>query len=293
MTHTSRSLVALLVLCGMTVCTAAPETEHRLVLQTKRHAPSDLEVGGSLQGVRQGQTRFVSYKSLLSLPQETYTVTDDTNFGTTVQISGVSLAKLSGWLGAQNGATMVIAICDDKYAAHYPASYVHAHHPLLVLKVNGREPDHWPLEVDRLPMGPYMVSHPSFKPSSRVLSHDDEAQVPWGVVRLDLRREQTVYAPIEPRGATAKDPVVQQGYAIARQNCFRCHSRSGEGGQKSKLLWRDLAQEAVTNPNQFDAYVRHPKNTSSQSQMAASPQYDDATFSALRRYFASFQETSR
>jgi mono/diheme cytochrome c family protein len=137
------------------------------------------------------------------------------------------------------------------------------------------------------------VSHPSFKPSSRVLSHDDEAQVPWGVVRLDLRREQTVYAPIEPRGATAKDPVVQQGYAIARQNCFRCHSRSGEGGQKSKLLWRDLAQEAVTNPNQFDAYVRHPKNTSSQSQMAASPQYDDATFSALRRYFASFQETSR
>jgi mono/diheme cytochrome c family protein len=285
--------MALLVLCGMTVCTVALETEPRLVLQTERHAPSDLEVGGSLHGVPQGQTRFVSYKSLLSLPQETYTVTDDTNFGTTVQISGVSLEKISTWLGAQNGATMVIAICDDKYAAHYPASYVHAHHPLLVLKVNGREPDHWPLAVDRLPMGPYMVSHPSFKPSFRVLSHDDEAQVPWGVVRLDLRREQTVYAPIEPQGAAANDPVVQQGYAIARQNCFRCHSRSGEGGQKSKLLWRDLAQEAATNPTQFDAYVRHPKNTSSQSQMAASPQYDDATLSALRRYFASFQEGSR
>jgi mono/diheme cytochrome c family protein len=285
--------MALLVLCGMTVCTAAPETEHRLVLQTARHAPSDLEVGGSLQGVPQGQTRFVSYKSLLSLPQETYTVTDDPNFVTTVQISGVSLEKLPVWLGAQNAATMVIAICDDKYAAHYPASYVHAHHPLLVLKVNGREPDHWPLGVARLPMGPYMVSHPSFKPSFRILSHDDEAQIPWGVVRLDLRSEQTVYAPIEPQDAAANDPVVQQGFAIARQNCFRCHSRSGEGGQKSKLLWRDLAQEAVTNPAQFDAYVRHPKNASSQSQMVASPQYDDATLTALRRYFASFQETSR
>jgi mono/diheme cytochrome c family protein len=293
MTHTSRSLIALLVLCEMTVCTAALGTEHRPVLQTERHAASDLEVGGSLQGVPQGQTRFVSYKSLLSLPQETYTVTDDTNFGVIVQISGVSLAKLPGWLGAQNGATMVIAICDDKYAAHYPASYVQAHHPLLVLKVNGLEPDHWPLGVDRLPMGPYMVSHPSFKPSFRVLSHDDEAQVPWGVVRLDLRREQTVYAPIEPHGAAANDPVVQRGYAIARQNCFRCHSRSGEGGRKSKLLWRDLAQEAATNPTQFDAYVRHPKNIISQSQMVASPQYDDATLNALRRYFASFQETSR
>jgi hypothetical protein len=202
--------MALLVLCGMTVCTAAPETDHRFVLQTTRHAPSDLEVGGSLQGVPQGETRFVSYKSLLSLPQESYTVTDDTNFGTTVQIGGVSLERLPDWLGAQNGAMMVIAICDDKYAAHYPACYVHAHHPLLVLKVNGRQPDHWPLAVDWLPMAPYMVSHPSFKPSFRVLSHDDEAQVPWGVVRLDLRREQTVYARIEPQGAAAKDPVVQQ-----------------------------------------------------------------------------------
>jgi hypothetical protein len=52
-------------------------------------------------------------------------------------------------------------------------------------------------------------------------------------------------------------------------------------------------QGAATNPNQFDAYVRRPKSTSSQSQMAASPQYDDATLSALRRYFASFQEPSR
>jgi mono/diheme cytochrome c family protein len=285
--------MALLVLCGMTVCTAALETEHRLVLQAERHAPSDLEIGGSLQGVPQGQTRFVSYKSLLSLPQETYTVTDDPNFGTTVQISGVSLERLPGWLSAQSGATMVIAICDDKYAAHYPASYVHAHHPLLVLKMNGLESDHWPLGIVRLPMGPYMVSHPSFKPSFRVLSHDDEAQIPWGVVRLDLRREQTVYAPIEPQGAAATDPVVQQGYAIARQNCFRCHSRSEEGGQKSKLLWRDLAQEAVANPTQFDAYVLHPKNIIPRSQMASSPQYDGATLTALRRYFASFQESSR
>jgi len=281
------------VLCGMTVCTAAFQTEHRLVLQTERQAPSDLEVGGSLQNVPRGETRFVSYESLLSLPQESYTVTDDTNFGTTAQVSGVSLEKLPAWLGAESGASMVIAICDDKYAAHYPASYIHAHHPLLVLKVNGLKPDHWPLGVDRLPMGPYMVSHPSFKPSFRVLSHDDEAQVPWAIVRLDLRREQTVYAPIEPQGAAANDPIVQQGYTIARQNCFRCHSRSGEGGKKSMLLWHDLTHEAVTNPTKFDAYVLHPKKIIPQSQMASSPQYDDATLNALRRYFASFQETIR
>jgi mono/diheme cytochrome c family protein len=293
MTHTSRSLLALLVLFGMTVCAVALKSPQRLTLETTRHAPTDLEIGGALQGVPPTQTRFVSYASLLSLPQETYTVTDDKNFGRTVQISGVSLAKLPGWLGAQPNATMVIAICDDKYAAHYPASYVTAHHPLLVLKVNGLTPDHWPLGVDRLPMGPYMVSHPNFKPSFRVLSHSDEAQVPWGVVRLDLRNEQAVYAPIEPPSAAASIPAVKQGYTIARQNCFRCHSRSGEGGQKSTLHWTDLAHEALTDPARFSAYTRNPKQFNPNSQMAANPEYDDATLAALRKYFSTFAEVAR
>jgi hypothetical protein len=235
----------------------------------------------------------VAYKDLLSLPQETYTVTDDRNFGATVEISGISLAELPVWLGAQPGASMVIAICDDKYAAHYPAAYVVAHHPILVLKVNGLESDHWPLGVDKLPMGPYMVSHPRFKPSFRVLSHEDEAQVPWGVVRVDVRRERTVYGPIEPQGKASTDPEVQQGYIIARQSCFRCHSRMGEGGQKSKLVWRDLAEEAVVKPTQFDDYVLHPKKFTPHSQMAASPEYDIATLTALRRYFATFREGVR
>lgn len=293
MTHASRFLVALFVLCGMTVCMAALKTHPRLLLQRSRNAPSDMEIGGSLQGVPQGETRFISYAALLSLPQQTYTVRDDSNFGQAVQVSGVPLEKLPVWLGAQKGAAMVIAICEDKYAAHYPASYVSAHHPLLVLKVNGLDPGHWPLGVDRLPMGPYMVSHPSFTPSFRVLSHEDEAQVPWGIVRLELRREQEVYAPIEPQGVAANDPVVQQGFTIARQNCFRCHSRSGEGGQKSPALWQNLAQKAVTQPSYFDSYVRSPKELNPQSQMAASPAYDAATLNALRRYFATFAEAAR
>jgi mono/diheme cytochrome c family protein len=288
MTHTSRSLAALFVLCGMSVRIAAFEPAQHLVLHRVRHALSDLEIGGSLQGVPQGETRFVSYEELLSLPQESYTVTDDTNFGRPVQISGVTFDTLPGWLGAQKDATMVIAICDDQYAAHYPASYLRAHHPLLVLKVNGKQPAHWPLGVDGLPMGPFMVSHPVFKPSFRVLSHEDEAQVPWGIVRIDLRRELTVYAPIEPHGSAAKDPAVQAGYTIARQNCFRCHSRLGEGGKKSTALWSDVAKKAITDPQRFDAYVRFPKKMNPQSNMAASPQYDDATLSALRRYFSSF-----
>jgi mono/diheme cytochrome c family protein len=256
-------------------------------LYRHRAGASDLEVGGALAGVAKGQTRFVRYSDLLTLPLETYTVTDDTNFGKTVRITGVSLAGLPRWLGAAPGAGMVIAVCDDAYAAHYPAAYLRAHHPLLVLRVNGKDPAHWPVGVDGVPMGPYMVSHAHYTPSFRVLAHEDEAQVPWGVVRLEFRNEQQVYAPIEPR---LRSPLADQGYTIARQSCFRCHSNGGEGGLKSNRSWGVVARRAQSDPAWFDAYVRDPKKINAASQMAASPQYDAATLRALRAYFAEFTE---
>jgi mono/diheme cytochrome c family protein len=263
------------------------EATTRVELHRTRQSASDLELGGELAGAAAGQTRFISYSELLKLPQESYTVRDDTNFGRTVRLSGVALERLPLLLGARPGAGMVIAICDDAYAAHYPAEYLRQHHPLLVLRVNGRGPAHWPVGVDGVPMGPYMVSHPSFHPAWRVLRHADEAQVPWGVVRLDFRREAAVYAPITPR---SQDAVVQQGYRIAQQSCFRCHANAGEGGLKSNRSWGVVARRAASDPQYFDAYVRNPKKLNPASQMAASPQYDAATLRALRTYFAGFQE---
>lgn len=285
-----QSLTALMVLCGMTACNAAFVPASRPLLQTSRQEANDLEIGGSLEGVPKGQTRFVSYNELLKLPQQSYIVSDDSNFGRTVQISGIALEKLPALLGAEPDASMVIAVCDDNYAAHYPASYLKEHHPLLVLKVNGKAPDEWPVGIDGVPMGPYMVSHASYTPAFHILSHKDEPQIPWGVVRIEVRREIDVYAPIEPRGAPANDPVVQQGYAIASQSCFRCHSRQGQGGMKSPRRWEDLARIALSDPKYFNAYVRAPKTINSASKMAASPWYDDATLYALRKYFATFAE---
>ncbi len=272
---------------GLCLCAGVAHASPRIVLHSTRAGAGDLEIGGSLAGVPRGQTRFVRYAELLTLPLETYTVTGDTNFGKTVRITGIPLEKLPRWLGAAPGAGMVIAVCDDAYAAHYPTDYLRAHHPLLVLRVNGKDPAHWPVGVDGVPMGPYMVSHAHYTPGFRVLSHEDEAQVPWGVVRLDFRNEAEVYAPIEPRMRT---PLVDQGYIIARQSCFRCHSRDGEGGLKSSRSWGVVARRAQNDPQWFDAYVRNPKKINAASQMAASPQYDESTLRALRAYFMQFSE---
>ena len=284
------ALAALCVATALCRVSAVHAASHSLLHKTRQH-PDDLEIGGDLTGVIKGETRFVTYNDLLSLPQETDTVSTDTNFVGTVTISGVPLEKLPALLGAASSAEMVIAICDDSYNAHYPAEYFSAHHPLLVLRVNGLPPAQWPKGADGFAMGPYMISHPSFTPAFHVLAHTDEPQVPWGVLRLDFRNELEVYAPIVPRTSVHAE-TVHDGYAIARQNCFRCHANEGEGGTKSPVSWNEIASKAVHASGYFDQYVRTPKQINPDTQMAASPQYDAATLAALRAYFATFKETT-
>jgi hypothetical protein len=67
---------------------AAVTTVHaadpKAILRAERSSPGDLDVGGDLAGIAPGSTRYVRYDDLLQLPQETYSVRDDSNFrGTT------------------------------------------------------------------------------------------------------------------------------------------------------------------------------------------------------------------
>jgi mono/diheme cytochrome c family protein len=259
-------------------------------LNAMRKLPSDLEVGGDLAELAKGATRYVTLDSLLALPLVTYTVTDDPKFSGPTKISGIALEDLAPLLGADPSADLVAAICDDKYRAAYPRAYLKEHHPLLVLLVNGEPSSRWPKDpgTHRYDMGPYMISHPKFTPSFKILSHSDEAQIPWGVVRLEFRNEKAVFSAIAPRGPHADDVSVQAGYKIALQNCFRCHNSGRESEQKSGRPWLVLGAFASAAPAYFSAYVRDPKKENAQAQMPGNPGYDDATLRALRDYFATF-----
>jgi mono/diheme cytochrome c family protein len=242
------------------------------ILHTTRVSPSDLEVGGELA----------------RLPQVSYTVTDDPNFkrlGPT-RVSGVSLEELAKRFAAPN-ATLVVAICNDKYRGNYARDYRAAHQPLLVLKINGQGPAEWSKDAGN-DMGPYLISHPKFTPRFKVLSQAEEAQIPWGVVRLELRNEKQVFGAIAPRGSHANEPAVQDGYRIAEQNCFRCHNMDGAGGEKSGVTWVVLSALAAGSPDFFTAYVRDPKTKNPNAQMPGNPDYDDATIQALAAYFRTF-----
>jgi mono/diheme cytochrome c family protein len=279
--------IAAWILLAATQALAAGE--NKLAMNATRHAASDLEVGGELAGAPAGSTRYITLDSLLALPLQTYAVDDDPDFAKGTKIAGVELEDLRRMLGTAN-SDMVVAICDDKYRANYPQAYIAAHHPLLVLRVNGEPASRWPKdpETHKYDMGPYMISHAKFTPGFHVLSHSDEAQIPWGVIRLEFRSEKTVMGAIAPRGPHANDEAVQQGYRIAQQNCYRCHNSGAEGGQKSGRPWLVLGAWAAAAPDYFGDYVRDPKKRNEHAEMPANRTYDKATVAALREYFATF-----
>jgi hypothetical protein len=258
--------------------------------RTSRSSPSDLEVAGDFLLDPLSRTRYFTREELLALPQQKVTVADDSNFVGPTEISGVLLETLGHYLGANPNGNMVVAICDDKYQADYSEDYMKAHHPILVLTVNGLPPSGWPKDSGGhgFSMGPYMISHSNFKPAFRILAHDDEPQIPWGVVRLEFRRETAVFFPINPRFRGPVSTDVMDGYNIARQNCFRCHNSGKEGGLKSGVTWTALGAMAANSPDFFAAYVRDPRAKNPDAEMPGRADYDDATTRALIAYFRVF-----
>jgi mono/diheme cytochrome c family protein len=277
-----------LMLVSFSVAQPAPGSLTSPVLLPSRTSPGDLEIGGELAGLAPGTVRYVRYEDLLALPQENYTISDDENFQGKTEISGVPLASLASLFGQAKHSDLIVAICYDKYRSNYPSDYLAAHHPLLVLKINGQLRDKWPLSIYKSQLGPYLISHPPFTPSFSVLSHKDEAQVPFGVTRLDFRTESVVFGAIRPAGKWAKDSPVWEGYEIARQDCYRCHNMYEEGGELAARSWLILAAWAATDPTNFKHYIHNPRSVMPAAKMPLHPEYDDATLDVVTAYFSTF-----
>lgn len=274
---------------------ASSSAQSSPALHEKRQQASDLEVSGSLAGLPLNLVRYITREELLAMPQVSFIASGDTNFTGPARIRGVRLEDLSRALGASPSSDLVVAICDDGYRANYPQDYLNAHHPVLVLEVNGKPPSGWPKDSQehKFDMGPYMISNPKFVPRYKILFHVDDPQIPWGVVRVEFRDEKTVFDAISPRGPQAQDREVQNGFRIAKQNCFRCHNLGREGGQKTGISWEALSSLAEESPKDFAAYIHAPLTRNPTAQMPGFPEYDDATLAALASYFRSFPRQAK
>lgn len=282
--------VVLAVLYGVEMAharsSAGPTVALPMKLHSQRSSPGDLELSGDLAGVPRGESRYLTREDLLAISHPMTISPDDGNFKASTEVKAVPIEDLIQALGVPS-SDMVIVICKDKYRGHYPRAYLSAHHPVLVMELDGKPLPGSP-ETEADDPGPYLIAHVNFKPAFKVLAHEDEAQIPWGVVRLEFRDEKTVFGAIMPRGPHPDDAAVQDGFKIAQQNCFRCHNNGSVGGMKSGMTWTVLGAMAANSTDFFTAYVRDPKARNPKTQMAASPNYDDDTMHALIAYFQTF-----
>lgn len=271
----------------------ASENAPKVKFWAERASPLDLEVSGNLAGLPSGAKRFVRREDLLVLPQVSFEVTDDPNFAEPVMVRGVELELLARELAADGEKAYIVAVCKDWYRGHYPQSYREIHRPVLVLEVNDQAPPNWPKHKFGASMAPYLITHANFVPAFKILAHEDEEQIPWGVIRLEFGTEDSVLGPIIPQGTNAGDPAVQAGFRIAQQNCFRCHGPERDAPLKGKLTWPGIALFSSQAPKNFAAFVRNPQALSKDSEMPSNPTYDAATLQALTAYFDTFASEGR
>jgi hypothetical protein len=211
-----------------------PDARQRLSMHAERSSVQDLKLSGDIPGQTAASDGFVTYDELSRLPQVTFTVTDDSNFPGKEKLTGVYLDELLKALGYSNTRQIIAAAGSDDYEAHYTEEYRAAHHPLLVLRINGREPDAWPANGGDA-LGPYVISHAKFTPAFHILSHVDEAQIPYGVVELKFRNEDEILKALRPAGKHGQESPEMRGARIAFQNCLRCHNLNAFGGHKAGI----------------------------------------------------------
>ncbi|MCU1321195.1 MAG: hypothetical protein JWM43_844 [Acidobacteriaceae bacterium] len=258
------------------------------LVQTKRVSRRDLAVRGLASSMEHG---YIPYESLLHLPQVTAKVEHDASFTDmhvlSVKITGVPLSALSKALQVPAEKDLLLARSDDGYVGIYPAEYVAAHEPILVLTVDSMTTAAWAQKTGNVELGPYLIGYDNFKPAWHVLAHEDRPQALSVVLELEYKTQQQVFGPIIPAARFGADSPERAGFAIAKQSCLRCHAAGPYGGTKAGLSWEVLAGLAKRDGATFAQYVHDPKSISSKAKMPANPQYDAATLQALTAYYSS------
>ena len=257
------------------------------LVHSTRESASDLEITGMAPGPTANSSGYMGYAELARLPQVEATIADDPDYpGVTMHVTGVYLETLAKAIGEHSSFDLIDTLCTDGYRSHFPADYIALHRPILALKIDGMLPTAWAVQEHQDDPGPYLVVYEHFVPAFHVLSHVDRPQLPANVVRLNFSTAAATFGAIAPRGRFAANSQEKQGFAIAKQNCLRCHSQGPYGGTKSGLDWNDLSTWAREQPAYFANYIHGPRGGN--ARMPGNPEYDAATLAALTAYFRTF-----
>jgi len=251
-------------------------------LYTERVSPQDLEIRGKLAGVPAGESRFVRWSELRSLP--TSTLTMPRAFGLDApQLTILFLSDL--WIALPHSSTAdtLLAVCQDGYASVYPRDFITAYRPFLVLEINGLGPADWPPPGVKHDFGPYVISIATEVVPAVAQLLDGAHKRPWGAVTLELATFAERFADAY-RGKWAElSPQAVTGRVLWINSCASCHRGPGQmfGGTKSDRPFEALAALAIRDAGYFRQYVRDPKSKMPGAAMEPHPHYTDEQLAAL------------
>jgi cytochrome c2 len=261
---------------------AGSRAAQALDLQAARSSPTDLAVSGLLAGVPAGETRYLPWAELRGLPTRHLRLRDEFIPGEQ-DVTVVFLAELWRALRPAPDADVLLAVCDDGYAAVYRQDFIARYRPFLVLEINGQGPDHWPPPGLRFNPGPYAITvSPGVVPAVADFL-DVNHKKPWGVVALTMARAADAFHDAYAGRWQQLSPRAAAGREIWINSCASCHAGPGTtfGGTKSGQPFAVLAAVAQANPDFFRGYVRHPQALVPGAKMEAHPLYTDAQLAAL------------
>jgi hypothetical protein len=260
-----------------------PGSAGTLTSSQTRTSSQDLEVFDIQADGSASAPRYYRYEQLLALPLITVKTAKDPNTQQPATYTGVYFNDLVRGLQSSAEQTVLGANCYDGYQQYYDSDYDKKHHPIFLLKYDGKAPAEWPKSEHDSPMGPYCVVHESFQPLETVYGYTEAPRIPFGIVSVEL----TSYA-LSLGKFDAPDPhnsEVMKGQKIAVGSCVSCHNNGSAGGKMAQRPWQVLAANAVYNSDYFRQYVVDPQKFKPNVAMPAHPTFDSATLDALQTYF--------
>lgn len=116
------------------------------------------------------------------------------------------------------------------------------------------------------------------------------AQLPWPyqLVKIELIRFSDRYAKVVP--ASAASAQVQQGFALFKQNCLKCHSINLQGGELGPELNAPKNVTEYWQSHDLKAFIRNPESYRYQSKMPAFSHFSDAEIDAILAYLQQMKQ---
>ncbi len=275
--------IFLTIFCPGTLATSLP-------VMTERASPFDLEISAGLEHQTEGQSFFVSWNDIITLPTSELEIQGEFVPGKQT-ITIVMLKDLWGSLPVDAAHDTLIAYCTDGYFSIYQPGFLATQKPFIVVRINGAGPDEWPPEGLDFNPGPFVISvSDKLVPGTQDIL-DVGHKRPWGVNNVQFVSLAEIMAPARSGPWANLSKRGEDGRELWINSCSSCHEgpQGLSGGNKSQRPFPILAVHAQHNEDFFRQYVRDPKSLVPSATMEPHPHYSDEQLDALVAFITAEQ----